>query len=167
MCPVTISPWKKQAPAVAYPEVVNNTAPLQSLTTMRRNDSPKELPRVKERPGPDQWDEDEPVTLAEGAALFTYGLINERGLRTAIDNGELEFSKPLGRIYTTKRAIRALFRTAIKLPDKNSKTIVDREGAEAPHETIARGVLEKLDSANAARSRRAPAVTPDHTTLTH
>jgi hypothetical protein len=67
------------------------------------------MPRVSARPNPDEWGEDELMTLAEAEALFwPHGPISERTLRTAIRDGRLPISQVARKFFVTKAALRSL-----------------------------------------------------------
>ena len=67
------------------------------------------LARVKARPTPDQWGEDEVMTLIEASAVFfPQGPLTLSSLRRAAAAGILEIAKVAGKDLTTPRAIRKL-----------------------------------------------------------
>lgn len=73
---------------------------------MTANDLP---PRIAARPNPNDWGEDDLMTLAEAAALFwPDGPISERTLRTAVRDGRLPISVLAGKFFVTKVALRRL-----------------------------------------------------------
>jgi hypothetical protein len=62
--------------------------------------------RVRARPDPDQWGENELMTLAEAAALFwPGGLLTTTSLRTAVRDRRLDVAEIAGKILTNKQAI--------------------------------------------------------------
>lgn len=72
---------------------------------------PDKLIRVKTRPDPAQWDDDEVLTLAEATALFfPQGPLTLSSLRNAVASGALEIARVAGKDLTTPRAIRKLVR---------------------------------------------------------
>lgn len=71
---------------------------------------PRRLPlRVEKRPLPDQWDEDELLTLDEAAHLFwPDGPLTTTSLRTAVRNRGLDVARIAGKILTCKAAVRRM-----------------------------------------------------------
>ena len=63
------------------------------------------LERVLERPQPEAWSDDEPMSLMEAAAVLTRGALSVNGLRTAVKNKELRVRRVAGKIFTTKREV--------------------------------------------------------------
>lgn len=67
--------------------------------------------RVKTRPRPENWADDEPMTLAEAAAVFfPDGLLTVASLRTAKRKGNLATVTVAGKDLTTPRAIKEMVR---------------------------------------------------------
>lgn len=67
------------------------------------------LDRVKARPRPDMWRDDELMTLAEAAALhWPDGPLTETSLRTAARDGRLPISQIAGKFFVTRVALRSL-----------------------------------------------------------
>ena len=65
--------------------------------------------RVLERPLPEQWAEDELMTLAEAARLhWPRGPLTEETLRTAVRDGRLPVSEIARKLFVTKAALREL-----------------------------------------------------------
>jgi hypothetical protein len=72
----------------------------------RRRETPA---RVKRRPDPQAWGEDELLALHEAVALiWPAGPVTVSSLRTAIAKGELAYARIAGRIYTTRAALAAM-----------------------------------------------------------
>lgn len=70
---------------------------------------PRTSDRFAQRPRPDLWDPDEPMTLAEAAVdFFPDGPLSLSSPRTAVRNGELAVARVAGKILTTPRAIRQM-----------------------------------------------------------
>ena len=68
-----------------------------------------DLSRVRERPDPDSWGEDELVTLAEAAELYwPQGPLCTASLRTAARDGQLAIAAIAGKFMTTKRALKEM-----------------------------------------------------------
>jgi DNA primase len=62
--------------------------------------------RALERPDPNEWSEEELMTLAEAAAVFwPSGLLTETSLRTAVRDRRLDVSEIAGKLLTNKSAI--------------------------------------------------------------
>jgi hypothetical protein len=65
--------------------------------------------RVVARPNPDDWKEDELMTLPEAAALFwPDGPLTTHSLRVAVRDGVLAVAVVAGRHLTTRRAITSM-----------------------------------------------------------
>lgn len=66
-------------------------------------------PRIADRPSPEDWNDDELLTLPEAAALFwPAGPITTNTLRTAGRDGTLAITKVAGKFFTTPMAIRRM-----------------------------------------------------------
>jgi len=64
------------------------------------------LQRIDQRPHPDQWSDDELLSLPEAAALFwPDGPLTTASLRTAHRDGQLAVAVIAGKFLTTKAAI--------------------------------------------------------------
>ena len=62
--------------------------------------------RVRRRPTPEDWSDDELMTLAEASALFwPDGPLTTTSLRTAVRDQVLEVAEIAGKLLTNKRAI--------------------------------------------------------------
>lgn len=78
------------------------------------------LERVAQRPSPDNWKEDELMTLPEAAALFwPEGPLTTTSLRTAVRDRQLEVAIIAGKFLTTKGAIHRM--SACKLLGDNER----------------------------------------------
>jgi hypothetical protein len=65
--------------------------------------------RVRARPDPALWADDELMTLVEVAALYwPDGPLTETSLRTAVRDGRLPISQIAGKFFVTKTALRSL-----------------------------------------------------------
>lgn len=66
-------------------------------------------PRIVARPRPEEWTDDELLTLPEAAALFwPGGPLTTNSLRTAGHQGTLAITKVAGKFFTTPSAIRRM-----------------------------------------------------------
>ncbi|WP_455975436.1 hypothetical protein [Methylorubrum populi] len=66
-------------------------------------------PRIVDRPRPEEWTDDELLTLPEAAALFwPAGPITTNTLRTAARDGTLVITKVAGKFFTSPMAIRRM-----------------------------------------------------------
>jgi len=73
------------------------------------------LARVRARPDPAQWGEDEVMTLVEAAAVFfPHGPLTLSSLRRAACAGTLEIAKVAGKDLTTPHAIRKLVKPSCR-----------------------------------------------------
>ena len=77
---------------------------------MPSHEHPIEPPsRIRERPRPELWGEDEPLTLAEAAALlWPRGPLTAASLRTAYRQGALEVTMVARKLLVTRRQIAAM-----------------------------------------------------------
>jgi hypothetical protein len=74
-----------------------------------KNGNPNPPPRVGERPRPEDWREDEPMTLAEAAALlWPRGPITASTLRTAYRQGDLEVAMVARKLLVTRAQVAAM-----------------------------------------------------------
>lgn len=65
--------------------------------------------RVRARPDPAQWADDELLTLVEAAALlYPRGPLTARSLRTEAANGKLDAERIAGKLFVTPQAIREM-----------------------------------------------------------
>src|SRR4051794_17097337 len=70
-----------------------------------------DLARVADRPAPDQWGEDELLTLPEAAALFwPRGPITTSTLRNAVRNRKLRVVEIAGKFFTSRTAVEEMCR---------------------------------------------------------
>jgi hypothetical protein len=68
------------------------------------------LARVRRRPDPADWDDEDPLTLDEAVAVFfPDGPLTVSSLRTEIRKGNLRAAKVAGRFFVTPAALRSLF----------------------------------------------------------
>lgn len=69
--------------------------------------------RIAARPNPEDWADDDLLTLSEAAALlWPAGPITASTLRTAYRAGNLETTMIARKLLTTKRAVRAMTESA-------------------------------------------------------
>ncbi|MCP1558837.1 UNVERIFIED_ORG: hypothetical protein M2438_002927 [Methylobacterium sp. SuP10 SLI 274] len=65
--------------------------------------------RIVARPDPEQWKEDELLTLPEAAALlWPDGPLTVSSLRTAVRDGQLQVAVVAGKILTNRAALRLM-----------------------------------------------------------
>lgn len=100
------------------------------------------------RPHRDQWDLDEPMTLAEAAAVFfPDGPLTLSSLRTAVRDGDLAIARVAGKILTTPRAIREMTKPCrAEMPSRTEAGTGGTAGASGPGPLSA----ERLKAAQAA-----------------
>lgn len=80
-----------------------------SVTRERPRRTTRVPARVVARPSPDQWKEDELLTLPEAAALlWPDGPLTVSSLRTALRDGKLQVVVVAGKILTTRAALREM-----------------------------------------------------------
>jgi len=89
------------------------------------------LQRLVQRPQPDQWGDDELLTLPEAAALFwPHGPLTTASLRTAHRDGQLAVAVIAGKYLTTKAAIVQMGACSLRTSVESKAAIVsDREAA--------------------------------------
>ena len=79
------------------------------------------LDRLKARPDPGAWADDELISLSEAVALFMpHGPLTAASLRTAYRRGELAGREVCGRLFTTRRDVEAMTKPRLLAP------VVDR-----------------------------------------
>lgn len=77
--------------------------------TKRDPRTPRLPLRVENRPSPDQWSDDELLTLDEAAHLFwPNGPLTTTSLRTAVRDRQLDVARIAGKILTCKAALRRM-----------------------------------------------------------
>ena len=80
------------------------------------------LVRCHARPAPNDWDDDEPMTLVEAVEVFfADGPLTVSSLRSEIANGRLATAKVAGRYYVTPANLKALFEPRILLCPESQK----------------------------------------------
>lgn len=85
------------------------------------------LERVRARPDPALWAEDELLTLGEAAALYwPDGPLTETSLRTAVRDGRLPISQIAGKFFVTKTALRNLTVCEPLREDPSTQSSTDR-----------------------------------------
>lgn len=95
--------------------------------------APNPMARLVLRPWPDDWPDDEPMTLKEAVAVFyPHGPLTVSSLRTEIASGRLATAKVAGRYYVTPANLKALF---------EPRTLTCPESQKAPAFTFARPEL--------------------------
>ncbi len=68
------------------------------------------LHRLVGKPNLDDWQDDDALTLIEAAELdVTVGKLSLKGLRTAVNKGEIASSRVAGKIWITKAAVNKAF----------------------------------------------------------
>jgi hypothetical protein len=88
------------------------------------------LARCRARPAPDDWGDDESMTLVEAVTVFfAEGPLTVSSLRTEIANGRLATAKVSGRYFVTPANLKALF---------EPRTLPCPESQKAPAFTFAR-----------------------------
>lgn len=73
------------------------------------------IARVLHRPSPDEWSDDELMTLFEAAALFwPEGPLTVTSLRTAVRDEKLAVAEIAGKLLTTKASIMTMSTCSIR-----------------------------------------------------
>lgn len=81
----------------------------------RETISDSRIGRVARRPSPDEWSDDELMTLFEAAALFwPEGPLTVTSLRTAVRDEKLAVAEIAGKLLTTKTAIAEMSTCSIR-----------------------------------------------------
>jgi hypothetical protein len=117
------------------------------------------LVRARSRPDPRQWADDEPMTLAEAAAVFFPDgrPLTLRSLRTAADTGELAIAKVAGKNLTTPGAVRAML-----TPKRSAKSVDSRrppssteeaKSTQATAESTLQAIRKSLQSHRPTKAR--------------
>jgi hypothetical protein len=121
----------------------------------------RRLRRLVEKPTLADWDDDEPLSLAEAFELdITGGALSPKGLRTAVRKGEVAFSEVAGKIWITKQAVREAFlprpmkRLHQSAPVSNEDEAMPAE-AKVPTVSLAINKIAAARSAEKARRRLA------------
>ncbi len=108
------------------------------------------LERLKTRPDPAAWTDDELVSLSEAVALFMpHGPLTAAALRIAYRRGELAGREVRGRIFTTRRDLDAM--TAPRLVTRADAARSDPPAPEPACAGISRDLARRIA---AARRRR-------------
>lgn len=103
----------------------------------------KDLSRIADRPTPQEWGDDELLTLPETAALFwPAGPITTSTLRNAAGRGQLRVVVIAGKHFTNKAAVEAMCRSAAPLAQTDQTADMKRD------------VLKELDALKRRRNRR-------------
>ena len=91
--------------------------------------------RIQARPSPEQWGEDDLLSLPEAASLFwPEGPLSVSSLRVAVRDGVLPVTVVAGRILTTKRAVLSMS-VCRPIAGRNAEPVVADETSfhDAPH----------------------------------
>jgi hypothetical protein len=111
------------------------------------------LERLKLKPAPGDWGDDELVSLAEAAALyFPYGPMTANALRIAFRRGELAATEMCGKLYTTPRHVRAMMTPHVRQPEVTVAESEPEQLVEARSKILLPAALARR--AAAARKRR-------------
>lgn len=103
----------------------------------------KDLSRVARRPTPEEWGEDELITLPETAALYwPDGPITTSTLRNAARKGKLRVVELAGKHFTNRTAVEEMCRSATPLVPAD------------PTAEMKRDLLNELDELKRRRTRR-------------
>lgn len=113
------------------------------------------LARIALRPDPAQWGDDEPMTLAEAAALFfPQGPLTLCSLRTAVGAGKLEIARVAGKDLTTPRAIRKLVKPTCRAARQNLPASGSETTPPAGSSSIASGRSAQAAAAMTLKAQR-------------
>jgi len=108
-------------------------------------------PRVAARPSPDQWAEDELLSLPEAAALlWPAGPLSTRSLRTAERDGQLAVVVIAGKMLTTRRALAEMGRCRRRqadqpAPEPVAPAAIGILSAEEARRRLQAGIAGKLE----------------------
>lgn len=81
--------------------------------------------RIQARPSPEQWGEDDLLSLPEAASLFwPEGPLSVSSLRVAVRDGVLPVTVVAGKILTTKRAVLSMS-VCHPISGKDAETAID------------------------------------------
>lgn len=116
--------------------------------------------RIAQRPHPDQWGEDELMTLGEACELFwPNGPLTVASLRTAVRDGQLAIARIAGKHLTTKRALMALAACRLLGPPEPAPEAQDAPvpaaapDPEAAHTAVMDRIAGLAAEARAARTK--------------
>ena len=102
------------------------------------------LARLEHRPAPDQWAEDELLTLAEAAALlFPAGPFDADALRIAVRRGELAAVEINTRTFTTLLAVRTMTSTRFTTDGAGGRVPVGSRPPDACDARIAAAIAKR------------------------
>lgn len=86
------------------------------------------LSRITERPAPEEWGEDELLTLPEAAALlWPSGPLTTATLRTAARRGQLKIAVIAGKHFTSRRALSELTKNMVVLAGADQPAVPDKK----------------------------------------
>lgn len=120
------------------------------------------LDRLKARPDPGSWADDELVSLSEAVALFMpHGPLTAAALRTAYRRGKLAAREVCGRILTTRRHLDAMTAPRLLAPandagDESAPPRPHLSPARPPWNSPAGSPRRGVGAARDARLRRGP-----------
>ena len=123
------------------------------------------LVRVEKRPRPEQWVDDEPMTLVEAAAVFfPEGPLTVASLRTTIRRGELAYVMRAGKMLTTPGAMRDMMKPQFRVrgdpPDRapsfEAARVFTAEDGKAAQERGRKMIAELRASLRPKRRKPAP-----------
>ena len=123
----------------------------------------RRLKRLVGKPTLDLWRDHEALTLTEAIQLdITGGALSAKGLRTAVNKGEIASAQVAGRIWITKRAVQEAFapkpKVRIEVADASAPAEADVEAEETrpvPKLSMAMTMINAQKSAGRARRRLA------------
>lgn len=125
--------------------------------------APRRLKRLEAKPTLDDWADHEALTLTEAIKLdITGGALSAKGLRTAVNKGEIASAEVAGRIWITKRAVREAFapkpKVQIEIAGADAAPEADADAQEtrpAPKLSMAMTMINAEKSAGRTRRRLA------------
>lgn len=137
---------------------MSHTAEHSDLTA-----APRRLKRLEAKPTLDDWADHEALTLTEAIELdITGGALSAKGLRTAVNKGEIASAEVAGRIWITKRAVREAFlpkpKVRIEVAAASDQAEADVEAEETrsvPKPSLAMTMINAQKSAGRVRRRLA------------
>ena len=113
--------------------------------------------RVESRPSPDQWGEDELLTLEEATCLFwPDGPLTTTSLRTAQRDGQLAVARIAGKVLTTRGAVETMVKNSLSAVALASRPKASPRATRAAGSTSFQARIEALVAPGPSSEATAP-----------
>jgi hypothetical protein len=116
----------------------------------------RRLKRLADKPTLADWEDHEPLSLAEAFELdITGGALSPKGLRTAVRKGEVASTEVAGKIWITKHAVRLAF-TPRSVKRSEERAPIEFEATSTKEEVpkVSLAMAKITAERNAASARR-------------